>query len=131
MAMFGALDAASSGVRLGRVWMDAISDNVANVNTMRRVGEEPFRARQVVAQALPGTTGVVVAGIAEAPGPAEVVYDPDNPLADAEGYVTRPKVDLSEEMTNLLMASRLYQANLSVMQQARDTYSAGLQIGRR
>lgn len=127
--MFGALDTAASGVRLGRVWMDAISDNVANVDTVRPAGEEPFRARQVVAASTSGH-GVAVAGIVEQGGAPEVVHDPDNPLADAEGYVTRPKVDLSQEMTNMLMASRLYQANISVMQQARDTYTAGLQIGR-
>jgi flagellar basal-body rod protein FlgC len=58
-----------------------------------------------------------------------VLYDPENPLADDKGYVTRPKVDLTEEMTNMLMASRLYQANLSVMQQARDSYAQALRIG--
>ena len=131
MPMFGALDAAASGVGLGRTWMDATSDNVANVNTVRPAGEEPFRARLVVAQALPGTRGVAVQGIVAKAGDPDLVYDPDNPLANADGYVTRPKVDLTEEMTNMLMASRLYQANLSVMQQARDSYQAALQIGRR
>ena len=129
MGMFGALDAASSGARLGRTWIDATSDNVANLNTVRPAGEEPFRARLVVARAREGQAGVDVERIAEKAGPPEVVYDPENPLADEGGYVTRPKVDLTEEMTNVLMASRLYQANLSVMQQARDSYRQALQIG--
>ncbi len=128
--MFGALDAASSGVALGRVWMDVIADNVANVNTVRAAGEAPFRAAKVQAQTGGGLTGVRVARLVETGGDPEVVFDPDNPLADGEGYVTRPKVDLSEEMTNMLMANRLYGANLSVMQQARDSYQAALQIGR-
>lgn len=127
--MFGALDTASTGVLLGRAWMDTISDNVANVNTVRPAGQEPFRARNVVARSLDGR-GVGVAAVVEQAGPPEVAFDPDNPLADADGYVTRPKVDLSEEMTRMLMAGRLYQANLSVMQQARDAYTAALQIGR-
>lgn len=127
--MFGALTAAASGVTLGRTWMDAVSDNVANSSTIRPAGEEPFRARLVIAQARTGTGGVDVAGTALAGGEPPVVYDPDNPLADAEGYVTRPQVDLTEEMTNLLMAQRLYQANLSVMTQARDAYRAALRIG--
>jgi flagellar basal-body rod protein FlgC len=127
--MFGALDAASTGVTLGRTWMDVISDNVANADTVRPAGEEPFRASLVVAQAQPGTDGVAVAGLVQAAGPADVLYDPENPLADDKGYVTRPKVDLTEEMTNMLMASRLYQANLSVMQQARDSYAQALRIG--
>ena len=127
--MFGALDAASSGVTLGRTWMDVISDNVANANTVRPAGEEPFRASLVVAQSQPGTDGVTVGGIVQAGGPPDVVYDPENPLADASGYVTRPKVDMTEEMTNMLMATRLYQANLSVMQQARDSYAQALKLG--
>ena len=127
--MFGALDAASTGVTLGRTWMDVISDNVANADTVRPAGQEPFRASLVVAQAQGGTDGVSVAGVVKQAGPPDVVYDPENPLADARGYVTRPKVDMTEEMTNMLMATRLYQANLSVMQQARDSYSPALRLG--
>ena len=129
MGMFGALDAATTGVTLGRTMLDVISNNVANANTVRAAGEEPFRASLVVAQAQGGTAGVAVSGVVEQPGEPELVFDPDNPLADAEGYVTHPKVDLTEEMTNMMMASRLYQANISVMQQARDSYAKALQIG--
>jgi len=129
MSMFGALDAASSGVTLGRTWMDVISDNVANASTVRPAGQEPFRASLVVAQSREGTNGVAVAGLVEHDGAPDVVYDPENPLADDRGYVTRPKVDLTEEMTNMLMANRLYSANLSVMQQARDAYAQALRIG--
>ncbi len=128
--MFGAIDTASTGVHLGRVWMDAVSDNIANLNTVRPAGEEPFRARLVVAQSRPGQAGVAVAGIEKKPGAPVVVYDPDNPLADEGGYVTRPQVDLSEEMTHMLVSQRLYQANLAMIQQARDSYSAALTIGR-
>ncbi|MGZ6791360.1 MAG: flagellar basal body rod protein FlgC [Mycobacteriales bacterium] len=127
--MFGALDAAASGVTLGRTMMDVISNNVANVNTVRPSGQAPFRASLVVAQSRPGTDGVSVTGLVEQAGAPDVVYDPENPLADAKGYVTRPKVDMTEEMTNMIMASRLYQANLSVMQQARDSYAQALRIG--
>jgi flagellar basal-body rod protein FlgC len=130
MGMFGALNAASSGAHLGRVWMDVIADNVANVDTVRPAGEEPYRAAKVRAASTEGLAGVRVQGLVEVGGPPDVVFDPDNPLADEQGYVTRPKVDLGEEMTNMLMANRLYGANLSVMQQARETYQAALQIGR-
>lgn len=127
--MFRALNTAASGVTLSRVWMDATSDNVANVNTVRPAGEEPFRARLVVAQSRTALNGVEAAAIREKGGEPEVVYDPDNPLADEQGYVTRPQVDLTEEMTNMMMSQRLFQANLQVMQQARDSYSAALRIG--
>ena len=127
--MFGALDTATSGMTLGRTIMDVVSNNVANVNTVRAAGEAPFRASLVVAQSRPGTEGVSVQGTVVQAGAPDVVYDPENPLADGEGYVTRPKVDLTEEMTNMMMASRLYQANLTVMQQARDSYAQALRIG--
>jgi flagellar basal-body rod protein FlgC len=130
MGMFGALDAAATGVTLGRTWLEAISDNVANSNTVRPAGEEPYRSRIVIARSAPGTGGVTVAGVVEKDAAPTVVYDPDNPLADAAGYVTRPVVDMSEEMTNMLVASRLYQANLSVMSSAREAYQTALQIGR-
>ena len=130
MSMFGAMDTASSGVHLGRVWMDSVSDNIANLDTVRPAGEEPFRARLVVAQSRAGQGGVAVAGIEEKGGDPVVVYDPENPLADASGYVTRPQVDLSEEMTHMLVAQRLYQANLAMIQQARDTYASALSIGK-
>ena len=130
MGMFGALDTASTGVHLGRVWMDATSDNIANLNTVRPNGQEPFRARLVVAQSRAGLGGVTVAGIAQKGGDPVITYDPQNPLADAGGYVTQPQVDLSEEMTHMLVAQRLYQANLAMIQQARDTYSSALSIGR-
>ena len=135
MGLFQALDTATSGVSVASTWMNAISDNVANVNTVRPAGEEPFRAELVVAKALgsPGQvgTGVAVQSIERKAGDPEVVYDPENPLADAQGNVTRPLVDMSEEMTNLMIASRTYQANLSVMDRVRDAYMQALQIGRR
>ena len=135
MSMFGAIDAASSGATLARTWLDAISDNVANMNTVRPANEEPFRARMVVARSIDGENGVgkgvQAAGIISKPGDPIRTYDPGNPMADENGYVTRPLVDLTEEMTNLLIASRSYQANLSVIDRARDAYMAALQIGRR
>ena len=136
MGLFQALDTATSGVSVASTWMNAISDNVANVNTVRPAGQDPFRAELVVAHAVGGGpgqvgTGVAVDSIVRKAGDPEVVYDPENPLADAQGNVTRPLVDMSEEMTNLMIASRTYQANLSVMDRVRDAYLKALEIGRR
>jgi flagellar basal-body rod protein FlgC len=127
--MFNAIDTSATGVRMGRAWLETTSDNVANLNTVRPAGEEPYRAKEIVAKSLPGDKGVQVLGYVRDQGAPEQVYDPDNPLADEHGYVTRPKVDLTNEMTSMLMAQRLYQANLSVMTQARDSYQAALRLG--
>ena len=135
MGMFGAIDSAVSGAVLSRYWLDAISDNMANLNTTRPAGEEPYRARQVIARAVDDGSGVgqgvAVAGIAEKGGQAAVVYEPGHPHADENGMVTMPVVDISEEMTNLLIAQRSYQANLSVIDRVRDAYTAALRIGQR
>lgn len=133
MSMFNSLDIAMSGARLSRTWMDAISDNVANVNTIRPADEEPFRARLVVARAVRGSDGtahgVTVDSITEAVGDPDVFYSPTHPLADENGLVTRPLVDMSQQMTDLVLASRSYEANLSVVDRVRETYMAALRIG--
>ncbi len=130
MGMFAALDSSSSGAKVSRIWLDAISDNVANVNTIRPAGEDPFRSRLVIAQSYSrgDNRGAEVAGIVLSGGEADLVFDPDHPYADPKGYVRRPRVDLSEEMTNMLIAQRSYQANLSVLDRVRDAYKAALSI---
>jgi len=136
MGMFSALDSSASGAKVGRIWLDTISDNVANVNTVRPFDEEPFRARLVVAQAYDNgdSRGAAVEGIVLSDDEVALEYDPSNPLAGNAnstnpGYVKRPVVDLSVEMTNMLIAQRGYQANLSVMDRVRDAYKAALSIG--
>lgn len=131
--MFSSLDIAMTGAGVSRVWMDAISDNVANANTVRPAGEEPFRARLVVARAVRGSDGtahgVTVDSIVEDQRQAALTYEPGNPLADENGLVTRPVVDIGQQMTDLILASRGYEANLSVVDRVRDTYMAALRIG--
>lgn len=130
MGMFGALDTAASGATVSRVWLDAIADNVANVNTVHPPGTEPFRARRVLAREVPGG-GAEVAGIRLADGQPQLVHDPDHPYADADGNVSRAVVDLAAELTDMLLATRSYQANLAVIDRVREAYRAALQIGSR
>jgi flagellar basal-body rod protein FlgC len=135
MGLFGAMDAASSGMTVSRVWLDAISDNVANVNTVRGPNEEPFRARMVRVAAVDKSDGAPggarVTGIVERPSEPNLVYDPSHPLAGPDGFVKSANVDLGVEMTNMLIAQRSYQANLRMVTVATETYRAGLSIGRR
>ncbi|MDY7103129.1 MAG: flagellar basal body rod C-terminal domain-containing protein [Actinomycetota bacterium] len=133
MAIFGAMDTAASGATVSRVWLDAISDNIANLNTIKSADEEPFRARLVIARAYrdDGGRGAGVVRIASKAGEPAMAYDPGNPLADEEGYILRPVVDLGEEMTNMLLAQRTYQANMVTVDRAQNVYRAALQIGTR
>ena len=127
---FDAIGIAGTGLTLHRKWLDAVSDNLANINTVKPTDGEAFRARYVVAQEGEGTTGVFVAGAAFGSAEGRMVYEPAHPLADEEGYVRYPDIDLASQMGQLIMAQRGYQANAAVVDRAKETYQAALQIGR-
>jgi flagellar basal-body rod protein FlgC len=131
--MFDALGVSGSGMELHKTWMDAISDNVANVNTARRTSESAFQSRYVIAQSLEdgGTgDGVAVAGIELSSPEGKVVNDPGNPLADENGNVRLPNVDLAEQLTSMIMAQRGYQANISQIDRVKASYQSAIQMGR-
>jgi flagellar basal-body rod protein FlgC len=127
---FDAIGIAGSGLTLHRKWLDAVSDNIANANTVTSTDGNAFQARYVLAQAGEGTSGAYVAGAAYGDAEGRVVYQPDHPLADADGNVRYPDIDMAEQMGHLIMAQRGYQANASVVDRAKATYEAALQIGR-
>jgi len=127
---FDAIGIAGTGLTLHRKWLDAIADNLANVNTAKPTSGAAFQARYIVAQEGQGDSGVYVAGSALGSADGRMVYEPGNPIADAQGYVRYPDIDLSEQMGALIMAQRGYQANAGVVDRAKETYQAALQIGR-
>ena len=133
MSLFAAFDVAGSGLRASRKWLDAVSDNIANVNTARRTDQEAFRGRMVVAQAeqYGNAGGVRVTAAAFGDPVGRLVHQPDHPLADEGGYIRLPDIDLGDQMTQLMIAQRSYQSNLSVVERAKDAYSQALQLGRR
>jgi flagellar basal-body rod protein FlgC len=133
MGLFDAIGVAGSGVTVYRKWLDAVSDNISNLNTVRPTNQAAFQARYVVAQAVDygsGTGGVQVGGIAYGSATGRLVYEPNNPMADKGGYVRYPDIDLSSQMGQLIMAQRGYQANLAVVDRAKDAYTAAINLGR-
>lgn len=130
MGAFDALGISASGAQVSRTWLEAVAHNVANVNTVRPAGEDPFRARLVVAQARRDGSGVDVVGIQEAAGDAGVRYDPSHPYADANGNVRLPVVDLATQMSDMIGAQRSYQANLSIIRSSQEAYQAAMRLGR-
>jgi flagellar basal-body rod protein FlgC len=127
---FDAIGIAGTALTVHRKWLDAISDNIANVNTARPTDEDAFQARYVVAQAGEGTSGVYVQGAAYGDKEGRLVYDPQNPLADDDGMVRMPDIDLASQMSQLIMAQRGYEANAAVVDRAKSSYEAALQIGK-
>jgi flagellar basal-body rod protein FlgC len=130
MSTFNAIGVASTGVTVYRKWLDAISDNIANMNNVTRTSEKAFQARYVVAQQAADGNGAQVGGVAYGSAEGILEYDPQNPLADNEGYVRRPDIDLGSQMGQMIMAQRAYQANLAVVDRARDSYTAAINLGK-
>jgi len=132
MTTFGAIGVAGSGMDVMRKWLDAVSDNLSNANTATRTSEDAFQTRYIQAKEITtGNGGVQVrAALLSGDTTGRMVYEPDHPLADAGGYVKYPSVDMSSQMTQLIMAQRGYQANAAVVDRARAAYEAALQIGK-
>jgi flagellar basal-body rod protein FlgC len=130
MSTFNAIGVAGTGVTLHRKWLDAVADNIANVDNVNRTSENAFQARYVIAQEAQDGNGVQVGGIALGSAEGKLSYEPDNPLADTEGYVRRTDIDLGSQMAQMIMAQRAYQANLSVVDRARDSYTAAINLGK-
>jgi flagellar basal-body rod protein FlgC len=133
MALFGAMSIAGSGMLAHRKWLDAVSDNISNINTASRTSEDAFKERMVNVQAVDygqGDGGVQVSGVSFGSGEGRTVYEPDNPLADEDGNVKYPDIDLGDQMAELMMAQRGYQANVAVIERAKDAYTAALQLGK-
>jgi flagellar basal-body rod protein FlgC len=134
VAIFDTLGISASGLMVNRKWMDAVSDNMSNLNTVNPYDQAPFKERLVVAQAVDygsGTGGVRVARVEFGGDPeGRIVYEPDHPLANEEGYVRYPDIDMGDQMVQLMMAQRGYQANLAVVERATNAYQAALRLGK-
>lgn len=138
MRIFENLEVAGSSLTAHRLWLDTISSNLANINTTRTLSGGPYKRRVPVFSEMLDKTiggyrdigGVRVTQIAEDPTAPRMTYQPDHPDANEDGYVAFPNVNLVREMTDMLVASRAYEANLSVVTTARDMWNGALEIMR-
>ncbi len=124
-----AIGIAASALNMHQAWLNAISDNIANINDARNPSQSAFQAEYLVANEAAGNNGVQVAGVAHGSAAGKLVYDPTNPVASSTGYVRMPDIDLGEQMSDLIMAQRGFEANSAVVDRAKATYEAALQIG--
>jgi flagellar basal-body rod protein FlgC len=141
MSLFGTLSIAGSGMSAESERLTAIASNVANANSAVGAAGQPYRAREVVFQAVSlqgdtaaadpsslGMDGVRVAGVVESAAPTHTVYDPNSTFADANGYVQMPNVNPVDEMVNMISAQQDYQANLEAFNVAKTLALRTLQI---
>jgi len=134
MSMLNVFKIAGSALNAQSVRMNTTASNMANVDSVVGPDGESYKAKQVVFMAKPvdGTAdsiGVQVKEVVESAAPMRMVYEPSNPAANADGYVEMPNVNVVEEMTNMISASRSYQANAEVMNTARTLIQRTLSIG--
>jgi flagellar basal-body rod protein FlgC len=135
MSSFRIFDIAGSGMSAQSVRLNTVASNLANADSVSGDPNAVYRAKHPVFQALlgsgadAGTASVSVPGIAESQAKPESRYDPGNPLADAQGYVYAPNVNVVEEMADMISASRSYQNNVEVLNTARDMMLATLKLG--
>ncbi len=134
--VFATLGVARSGMGVYKLWLDAVADNVANIDNVGPTDAAAFQERFVVvapAEDAAGTgvgDGARVVAVAFGDPNGRVAYDPSNPMADENGMVRRPDIDLAEQMVYMQLAQRGYQANLASFERAREAYEAALSIGR-
>jgi flagellar basal-body rod protein FlgC len=134
--MFPLFATAGSALDTQQLWMDAIAENIANINDVKPMSQPAYQEKFVVAQEVPSSPGQPVgvgggvAPVAIQLGDATglVTYDPTNPLADKNGLVRRPSENLGDQMTNMIIAERAYQMNLTVVQRAQEAYQQALNI---
>ena len=129
MPLLTTLAIAGSGMAAESERLASVASNIANANSVGTASGTPYRAREVVFEAVPandgsealenGTAGVRVAGVVESADPLRTTWDPGSNFADANGYVTMPNVNPVEEMVNMISAQQDYQANLEAFNVAK------------
>ncbi|BDU50486.1 flagellar basal body rod protein FlgC [Haliovirga abyssi] len=147
MGIFGIINTSASGLTAERLRMDVISENIANANTTVTKNGTPYRRKEVIFQARKNTefkipmnmsnendseigNGVRVLKIAEDKAPFKYVYNPNHPNANKDGYVAMPNVNIVKEMTDMITATRAYEANVTVINSAKGMANSALSIGK-
>jgi flagellar basal-body rod protein FlgC len=144
MGLFDAIGIAGSGLTAERIRMDVTAENLANANTTKGAGGQPYQRQDVVLQQVGASDfggaltsaveqtsgapagGVEVAGIVSDATPDQQVYDPGNPEANAKGYVKLPNVSTVTEMTDLISESQSYQSDVTAMQTSKAMFTSTL-----
>jgi flagellar basal-body rod protein FlgC len=144
MGVFKSLDISASALTAQSLRMDVITQNIANANTTRTpeggayqrkvtvLGQQDASFANLMAAngSNAATSGVEVVKIETDQSPFNLVYDPENPDANAQGYVEMPNVDLVREYVDMISATRSYEANVTVMNATKQMAAKALEIGK-
>jgi len=144
MDFFTAMTVSSSALTAERTRINLISGNLANANSTRTAAGGPYKRKDAVFAATPMTdpfavelnkagralNKVDVTSIIEDTTPPRIQYDPSHPDADPQGYVAMPNVNVIEEMADMIIATRTYEANVTAAQAAKSMAMKTLELGR-
>jgi flagellar basal-body rod protein FlgC len=150
MSLFSIFDVAGSAMTAQNKRLNVVASNLANADSATSSNGQAYKAKQVVfstqtvggqavagapmdgangAHGAYGTAGVRVSAVIEDQSPMRKVFEPGHPMADKEGFVTMPNVNVVEEMVNMISASRSYQNNVEMMNTAKTLLLKTLTIG--
>ena len=135
MSSFKIFDIAGSALSAQSVRLNTVASNMANADAVAGSADAAYRERLPVFHAQPmqggaDTAGVSVLGVVESTNAPEKRYEPGHPLADAQGYVYAPNVNVVEQMVNMISASRAYQGSVEVMNTAKSLALSTLNLGK-
>ncbi len=143
MSLFNVFNITGTGMSAQSVRLNTTASNIANADSVSSSADQAYRARHPVfaaamQEAAAGQggkdgsgVGVDVLGIVESDKPLNVEYAPNHPMADKEGYIYKPNVNVIEEMTNMISASRSYQTNVQLAESAKNMLNKTLMLGQR
>lgn len=138
MSAFNIFDITGSGMMAQSVRMNTTASNIANANSVSSSIDQTYRGRHAVfaaalsdAQRMQNddSVGVKVLGIVESDAPLNVEYSPNHPLADENGYIYKPNINIMEEMANMISASRSYDTNVQTADAAKQMVMRTLRLG--
>lgn len=136
MSMFKALDISATGLHAQTIRLNTIASNMANVDSISSNSEETFRAKKPIFETIldrhtgQPTGGVRIKDIVESQAPLKMEFSPNHPMANEDGYIFRPNVNMVEEMADMLSASRSFQTNIEVMNTSKQLLLKTIQLGK-
>lgn len=147
MNFFNAMDISTTGMIAQRYRMNVVAENLANIESTRTAGGGPYRRKQVVMSAvngnnqfldvfwglqdaMPTLAGTRITDVVEDPTPFKMVRRPGHPDADQDGYVTMPNVNAVLEMSDMMLATRAYEANITAFSTAKSMIAKAMELAK-
>ncbi|MDD4526966.1 MAG: flagellar basal body rod C-terminal domain-containing protein [Candidatus Margulisbacteria bacterium] len=128
--VFNVMGVSSSGMIVQQQKLQAIAENIANMNTYKASDGSAYKRKSVVVRTMPGTNEPFVSEVNSDQQSVQKIYDPSNPMADADGFVSVSGYSLSQEMSDMAVARRMYEANAAIFSSAKQVAQTIMNIGK-